>query len=350
LNAAEEGHTSMSCATREGGSPDVSVIIPMYNAEKTIAYALRSVLEQEGVSFEVVVVDDGSSDGSVNVVRSMHDPRVTVVSQPSLSQPATCNTGLRQSRGRFIAFQDSDDIWHQGKLRRQLDLLESHPEVDVVFCNALNENPTVGTRALVFDQFRDLIASIPKERLAPSTFGVRGNIRYFLLQGNFIISRATTLIRRSVFQRFGYFDEHLRGTDDLDLWLRIGDNASFAAIEEPLFTRIKQETSLTNSKVSWLVEIVKLWEKWNSIEAVRLDEDERRMALTNLRRSYRSLIKAEAKAWSLLRALESFRKSTHLGLDVVALAYALAGVGGPFFFKIGSLLKRSLWRKYPRGF
>lgn len=334
----------MSPATREGGSPDVSVIIPMYNAEKTIAYALGSVLEQEGVSFEVVVVDDGSSDGSVDVVRSMHDPRVRVVSQPNLSQPAACNTGLRQGRGTFIAFQDSDDSWHQGKLRRQLDLFESHPEVDVVFCNALNENPLLGTRTLVFDQFRDLVASIPKERFAAGTFGVRGSIRKFLLQGNFIISRATTLIRRSVFERFGYFDEDLRGTDDLDLWLRIGDSAGFAAIEEPLFTRIKQETSLTSSNVSWLVEIVKLWEKWNSSEAVRLDEDERSLALTNLRKSYRSLIKAQAKVWSLWGALGTFQKSAQLGLDVVALTYAIAGVGGPFFFKIGSLLKRSLWK------
>jgi glycosyltransferase involved in cell wall biosynthesis len=113
-------------------APLVSVVVPAYNAARTLPETVRSVLDQTVRDIEVIVVDDGSTDGTVEAAHAIDDRRVTVMSQPNAGVSAARNTGAQAARGRYVAFLDSDDLWLPHKLERQLEILEREPGVHAV--------------------------------------------------------------------------------------------------------------------------------------------------------------------------------------------------------------------------
>ena len=116
--------------------PLVSVIIPVFNREKALATALRSVADQSFPDWEVIVVDDCSSDNSAEVaLRIGQQGKVRVIRhENNLGSSAARNTGILAARGRFVSFLDSDDSWHPEKLRRQVELTQADSNPDMVFC------------------------------------------------------------------------------------------------------------------------------------------------------------------------------------------------------------------------
>lgn len=121
-------------------SNDVSVVIPAYNSERYVAEAIRSALGQTQPPAEVIVIDDGSTDGTADVVRSISDPRVHYSYQENGGIGAARNNGIQQARSTYLSFLDSDDCWPADKLSVQLHEFASHPEVDMVFGQALQVN------------------------------------------------------------------------------------------------------------------------------------------------------------------------------------------------------------------
>src|SRR5712692_4293853 len=115
-------------------SPTVSVVIPVYNGERYLAEAISSVLDQTYKNFELIVVDDGSTDQSAAVVRSFTDDRIRYLYQSNGGASKARNLGVAASRGTVIAFLDSDDVWLPHKLERQIDCLASHKDVGAVYC------------------------------------------------------------------------------------------------------------------------------------------------------------------------------------------------------------------------
>lgn len=111
----------------------VSVIIPSYNREKTLLISVNSVLEQTVQNIEVIVVDDGSTDNTRKIVESIDDTRVIYVYQENEGACAARNNGIKKARGKYIAFQDSDDVWHKDKLEKQISCFKDD-SVDIVFC------------------------------------------------------------------------------------------------------------------------------------------------------------------------------------------------------------------------
>ena len=118
-------------------SPLVSVIIPAYNAEKFIAATIRSALEQSWQALEVVVVNDGSTDHTADVIRSFgSDPRLRYIEQPNMGCSAAKNTGLKEAKGKFIQYLDADDILSKDKIATQMEVLLTHPS-RVAVCKTL---------------------------------------------------------------------------------------------------------------------------------------------------------------------------------------------------------------------
>jgi glycosyltransferase involved in cell wall biosynthesis len=113
-------------------APLVSVVVPAYNAARTLPETVQSVLDQSMRDIEVIVVDDGSTDETLETARAIDDPRVTVLPQPNGGVSAARNNGARAARGRYVAFLDSDDLWLPHKLERQLEILEREPDVHAV--------------------------------------------------------------------------------------------------------------------------------------------------------------------------------------------------------------------------
>src|SRR5215207_1519597 len=116
----------------DGDGPTISVVVPAYNEERHIAEALDSVLAQTRSPLEVIVVDDGSTDGTLAVVDRYRE-RVRVVQQENRGCPGAFDTGFREAKGEFVALCPADDVWESEKLEWQQDALRQQPELDVVF-------------------------------------------------------------------------------------------------------------------------------------------------------------------------------------------------------------------------
>lgn len=114
-------------------TPEVSVIMPVYNVERYVAAAIGSVLQQTFGNFELIIVDDGGKDASLDICRSFKDPRIRIISQANRGLAGARNTGIRNARGRFIALLDSDDLWLPEKLASHVQHLRANPELGVSY-------------------------------------------------------------------------------------------------------------------------------------------------------------------------------------------------------------------------
>lgn len=207
----------MTDLAREGGGeiasprPLVSVIMPAYNAERYVLEAIHSVLDQNYEPIEVLLVDDGSSDGTVDLVRR-EAPSVRIIQQENSGAAAARNTGLRYARGELICFLDADDGWFHGKLAAQVDYLQQHSEVGLVFHRWLVWKPDE-TGAYIKQH---LPSPVPGE-INPSCSGWI----YPQLLLDCIVHTSTVMMRRWVFKNTGFFDTTLVNGEDYDYWLRV---------------------------------------------------------------------------------------------------------------------------------
>jgi glycosyltransferase involved in cell wall biosynthesis len=197
-------------AFNTGRPPVVTVVTPAYNIAKYVGETVDSVLRQSFHDFEYLVVDDGSTDNTVDVVKvhAGDDPRFRLVRGEHRGPSAARNAGIREAKGEYIAFVDGDDRWHPKFLERQLQLIQSlPPDVGAVFCRSrlVLENGT-----LVFLQWQR---------------AGRYDFDDLLVNSNPARNGSSLLIRKSCFADVGGFDEELHRLEDLDMWLRIAGDS-----------------------------------------------------------------------------------------------------------------------------
>jgi glycosyltransferase involved in cell wall biosynthesis len=195
------------------GVPAVSVLLPVYNGEAWIAASIESVLAQTFADLEVLVVDDGSSDRTREVVRGFQDPRVELVESGRRGLVATLNEGLSRARAPLVARQDADDVSHPRRLELQMQHLHEHPEVVVV-----------GTEGRVLDD-RDR----PRRRLRMPR--EHGSIRWFHLFDNAFI-HTSVLFRRDVVRELGGYPDS--ACEDYELWSRVAASHRVANLPRQL--------------------------------------------------------------------------------------------------------------------
>jgi glycosyltransferase involved in cell wall biosynthesis len=210
-------------------SPTVSVVIPTYNRAHLLVRSIQSVLNQSYQDFEIIVVDDGSTDNTEEVIKSFNDERVKYIRhEGNKGNAAARNTGIKVAKGEYVAFQDSDDEWLPKKLEKQVNLLRSLPE----------------TFAVVYSGFYKIVDGekfyIPSSEIYPR----EGNIHSSLLKGNFI-GTPSILVRKSALLCVGFFDEKLPRLVDWDLVIRLSKKYQFKLIDEPLFVAYYTNNSLS---------------------------------------------------------------------------------------------------------
>jgi glycosyltransferase involved in cell wall biosynthesis len=207
--------------------PGVSVIIPTYNYGHFVGEALESVLGQTVRDLEVIVVDDGSTDHTAAVIGPyLADARVRFQVIPHGGVSAAKNTGIRLSRAPLVAFLDSDDLWLPAKLERQLALFQADPDLGVVYSRRLLINETGQEVAYQQPVFH------------------RGKILEPLFRTNFVC-QSSALVRRTVLDEVGLFDERYPPVEDYDLWLRVAARYRFDYVDEPLVKYRVGHASLT---------------------------------------------------------------------------------------------------------
>jgi glycosyltransferase involved in cell wall biosynthesis len=195
--------------------PKVSVIIPAYNAMTYLPETVESVLRQTFTEFEVLIIDDGSSDHIVQWVSQVTDPRVKLISQANQGLPGARNTGIAHAQGEYLAFLDADDLWESTKLEKQVRCLDSNPAVGLVHTPMVLVNEQGNSTGRV-------MAS-----------NAEGDVWQKLLERN-VIACPSVMLRRCCFETVGVFDRNLRSLEDWDMWIRIASRYPFAMIKEPL--------------------------------------------------------------------------------------------------------------------
>lgn len=248
----------MNTDTTKGKEPMFSVVIPMFNVEKYIGQCLNSVFAQTFDDYEIVCVDDGCTDKTMDIVNQFDDPRLRVVRQFNRGLSGARNSGIYASRGHYIALLDSDDFWHPQKLALHYRHFLEKPELGIsysasTFVDEQGELMGIGQ----FPQVRNVTASD-------------------IFCRNPIGNGSAAVIKRSIFDRVGcvdklrgqhritYFDETMRQSEDIEFWLRVAleTQCVFAGIEKPLtYYRVNQgglSASIDNQYAAWLYAVRKL--------------------------------------------------------------------------------------------
>jgi glycosyltransferase involved in cell wall biosynthesis len=225
----------------------ISVVIPAYNAAKTIVRCLESVFCQEGVPYEVVVVDDGSTDETGSLVEKGYKNKVRYIRQENSGPAAARNRGIRESRGNYIAFLDADDEWLPGKLQLQHSALRDNPALG--FCFTDMSHWVDGS---------ELHRSYLHER--GYRFVSSGRIYDSLLRECFVFT-PSVVVPRAVLDEVGLFDETLRIAEDYDLWLRIADTQEVLFIDRPLVKRHRNGANITGNLLLYAESSISMMER-----------------------------------------------------------------------------------------
>jgi glycosyltransferase involved in cell wall biosynthesis len=217
-------------------APMFSIIIPVYNGARYIARAIISALHQKSVQHEVIVVDDGSTDGSGDIAAAV-DPVVRVIRhETNRGLPAARNTGIRAARGNMIAFLDSDDWWVEEKLAAQAALFDAAPDVGVVFSDFAGvdlEGRPSGWQGGLYDQLPNLdLTLIPI--ITQDSYRLVGNVNFALIRHTSFMHPSTVTARREVFDLSGLFDEELRHMEDLEMWIRFATHTQIGLVNRVL--------------------------------------------------------------------------------------------------------------------
>jgi glycosyltransferase involved in cell wall biosynthesis len=194
----------------------VSVLIPAYNCEATISRAIQSVLQQTFQDFELIIVDDGSQDATLELVKSIIDPRIKVVLHPkNLGEAEARNTAVKSAAGRFVAFLDSDDEWFPEKLSRQMEVLSSEQEGITANISGY----------FLYDEFDIRRKEIPSQPVSWYKH---------LLMGCGLGPGTTLLVSREAFEKIGYYDPSLPRYTDWDWLMRYTKFYPLSVTREPL--------------------------------------------------------------------------------------------------------------------
>lgn len=213
--------------------PRVSVVIPVYNGAKWLGEALTSVYAQDMSEMEVIVLDDGSSDNSSDVVAQFHDPRCVSVRHANRGLAATLNRGIAMAKGRYVAREDQDDLLLPGRLSKQAAFLDEHSDVAMV-----------GTWAHIYE------AEHPSERFHRHPSSNEALQLALLFDNPFV--HASVMIRADVLREVGGYseDKERQPPEDYELWSRIAHRYRVANLPEVLTVYREFPTSMSRTGVS----------------------------------------------------------------------------------------------------
>ncbi len=220
----------------------ISVVIPTFNCADFLVEAIRSVLAQTYEDYEIIVVDDGSTDHTETTLRQFAN-RIRYIRQEPGGPSVARNRGILEARGELIAFLDADDLWRPAKLARQVEYLNHHPEAVLVYTD-FTRGPQPGS-----NNDPRLRAYKPRDPADPF---------HALLEENFIAT-PTVMVRREALARSGLFDPTLKGSEDFDLWLRLAKVRSdsplsthaFGFIDE-ILADVRQHESNTSRSIGFI--------------------------------------------------------------------------------------------------
>lgn len=213
--------------------PTVSVIIPTYNRATLLGRAIQSVLAQTYQDFELIIVDDASTDDTESLVKSFNSEKIRYIRhRKNKGVSAARNTGIRSAKGDYIALQDSDDEWMPEKLEKQMRAFATAP-------------PEAG---IVYTGFYMIVKNKKKYQPSASITPKDGKIFSSIIKGEYLVSPQTIVVKRECFEKYGLFDERFPPMEDWEMSLRLSKHYQFKYIDEPLALYHIQPDSISRNK------------------------------------------------------------------------------------------------------
>ncbi len=211
--------------------PKISVVIPVYNGEKTIQATVKSVIDQTFKDIEILIINDGSGDRTLEILNHLPDSRLKIYSFPNAGLAASRNRGIDLAQGDYISFIDADDLWSSDKLQDQFNALETNPQAGLAY------------------SWTDFIDEAGHFLRPGGHSSQAGDVYQAILLFYFIESGSNILIRKDIIAKVGKFDETLKAAEDWDFCLRVAANYAFAVVPKvQVFYR--QTTISMSAKIS----------------------------------------------------------------------------------------------------
>lgn len=232
-------------------NPLVSVIVPAYNHELYIEDCLKSIVSQTYDNLEIIIINDGSKDNTGLVIEKfieVQNRKIKYISKENEGLCKTLNMGLKLSKGKYIAFIASDDLWVSTRIEKQINFLENNKNIGLVYSDAYFIKDNKKTE-IKYSDYKPRISRYFKDSIQNT------NIYELLLVDNFIIA-LTVLVRRECYDKAGIFDESLK-IEDYDMWLRITKYYPIGYIDVPLAYYRLHKTNVSNNMRLMLGEAIK---------------------------------------------------------------------------------------------
>ena len=283
--------------------PLVSVVIPTFNRRELVCRAIDTALAQTHATVEIIVIDDGSTDGTGESLRERYGDRIRYFAQPNGGVSRARNHGMHLARGEFIALLDSDDQWLGDKLAKQVAFLQAHPGCSMV----LTDVQRIDRQHRPIDVFR-----------RRGVIRQDGDVLLQVLQNPSLVP-SSALFRTSVFHQGVTFDESLRTAEDVEFHLQVAVRFGIGVIEEPLTVALRGHEALSDDPCS-TVDYIRVMERFTGAHADRIGPSQRRRALF---RTHERNCHSEFVSGQLLRGSRFWiGATTQVGSpgDVVALA------------------------------
>jgi len=249
----------------------VSVVVPTFNRAHYLPEALQSALEQTLPVFEIIVVDDGSTDGTAGLMKSYGD-KIRYLVQKNQGPSAARNHALREARGNWIAFLDSDDLWVPEKNLVQTEFIRRHPALDFVFGDLANFDERR------CDQTPEILDRAVHQYLQANAADLKDFFRQLLFCNP--VPTSSALFRADCIRRIGFLDETMRYCEDYDYWLRLAPQARAGFVDHILVRRRVHETNAIKAYVAICEGTLKTLKRWRQKEG--LSADVRRIILRRI--------------------------------------------------------------------
>ncbi len=236
--------------------PLLSVVIPSYNHEKFIKQAIDSVLNQTYKNLELIVIDDGSKDSSIDIIKSYKDDRLTLVCQENAGAHNAINKGLSMAKGEYLAVLNSDDIFTKDRFEIMIKEMQKRPEVEFA-CSYIQIIDTEGNKLGLKEGWKNMEPwTVPHPELS---FKATDDFKLNLLMTNFTSTTSNFLFTRNLYEKIGGM-RNLRFAHDWDFALRAAEVAECTMIEKPLMEyRVHSSNTISSNRKWMLFEIAWMW-------------------------------------------------------------------------------------------
>lgn len=273
----------------------VSVVIPTYNYAGHVAGAVDSVLQQTYHDYELIVVDDGSSDNTRDAL-APYGSSISLIRQENGGVSSARNHGILESDGEFVAFLDADDRWVPEKLEKQVAFMDANPHFSMSYTD---------------------MSHVVNGRLVNSSYIHENGYRHFgsghifeqILQEGFIFT-PTVIVRKECFNEVGFFDPFLTTCEDVDMWLRIADRFEVGFLDDPLAVRHDHDANCTKNTLAYLSNPIRVFSK---VLALSDESARREIVRSKLKEMYFDFGYFSFSIGDMRACRRSMRKSLRLG-------------------------------------